>query len=305
LLKAADREEFDFLVERGEGGNPSPDITYVAPRQRIPVVGVILTQESQIDGRGGANEANLAIAQVLDARDVTVVVIDTRIDSLTGTLRTPDQVESLIARMDVVVTTRLHGLVLALRSGVPALAIDPVVGGGKIVAQAEAVGWPHGYSVDGLDHHELEVAFEACLTAQARSLAEACRARGSALVEVLRDRVIDRFSGTGMGGAGVRPSVANDSARFAPKAGGGPMLTPESLKVSGASLELFPDQVGDLLAWTDELSAGMAWWKSEAQAWEQATSDSQREVADVRRGLMWWKDQAETWEARATEEPLP
>lgn len=39
----------------------------------------------------------------------------------------------MLRRLDVVVTTRLHGLVLALKNGVPALAVDPVAaapGGG-------------------------------------------------------------------------------------------------------------------------------------------------------------------------------
>ena len=48
----------------------------------------------------------------------------------------------MIARSDVVVTTRLHGLVLALKNGVPALAVDPVAGGAKVAAQAAAWGWP-------------------------------------------------------------------------------------------------------------------------------------------------------------------
>lgn len=39
---------------------------------------------------------------------------------------------------DLVVTTRLRGLVLALRNGVPALAVDPVVGGAKVAAQGRA-----------------------------------------------------------------------------------------------------------------------------------------------------------------------
>ena len=47
-------------------------------------------------------------------------------------LRTAEEVESLIARMDVVLTTRLHGLVLALKHGVPVVAIDPIAGGAKL-----------------------------------------------------------------------------------------------------------------------------------------------------------------------------
>jgi polysaccharide pyruvyl transferase WcaK-like protein len=48
----------------------------------------------------------------------------------------------VIARADVVVTTRLHGLVLALKQGVPVLAVDPVAGGARVATQAAAWGWP-------------------------------------------------------------------------------------------------------------------------------------------------------------------
>ena len=63
-------------------------------------------------------------------------------------MRTAAEVESLIARVDVVVTTRLHGLVLALKNGVPAVAVDPVRGGAKVCRQAQTLGWPYAYAVD-------------------------------------------------------------------------------------------------------------------------------------------------------------
>ena len=50
--------------------------------------------------------------------------IDTRLDVPNNSgLRTPAEIESLIAAMDVMVTTRLHGTVLALRNGVPAIPL--------------------------------------------------------------------------------------------------------------------------------------------------------------------------------------
>jgi hypothetical protein len=54
----------------------------------------------------------------------------------------PAQLDSLVQRLDAVFTTRRHGLVLALRHGVPALAVDPVAGAGKVSAQAHAWQWP-------------------------------------------------------------------------------------------------------------------------------------------------------------------
>jgi exopolysaccharide biosynthesis predicted pyruvyltransferase EpsI len=59
--------------------------------------------------------------------------LDTRLDSRDWRLcSTAEAFMSLVPRLEVVVTTRLHGLVLALPAGVPALAIDPVAGGGKV-----------------------------------------------------------------------------------------------------------------------------------------------------------------------------
>ena len=65
----------------------------------------------------------------------------------------------MIGRADVVVTTRLHGLVLALKQGVPALAVDPVAGGAKVAAQAAVWGWPVLLARSGnpvLDRDELD-----------------------------------------------------------------------------------------------------------------------------------------------------
>lgn len=69
--------------------------------------------------------------------------VDTRLDPRQWrNPSTPGQLDSVLCRLDAVLTTRLHGLVLALRLGVPVLAVDPVNGGGKVGAQAAAWGWP-------------------------------------------------------------------------------------------------------------------------------------------------------------------
>ena len=79
----------------------------------------------------------------LAAADCARIALDTRLGP--GEWRSPAtaaQVESAIARADVVVTTRLHGLVLALKNGIPVLAVDPVAGGATVAAQAAAWDWP-------------------------------------------------------------------------------------------------------------------------------------------------------------------
>ena len=85
--------------------------------------------------------------------------------------------EGLISCVDVVITTRLHGLVLSLKHGVPAVAIDTVRGGAKVTRQAKAVGWATILAVEELTPQQLEQAFEFCLTEQAQVEARACADR--------------------------------------------------------------------------------------------------------------------------------
>jgi UDP:flavonoid glycosyltransferase YjiC (YdhE family) len=117
---------------------------------------------------------------------MAAVTIDTRLDVNSTGLRTPAEIESLIAHMDVVLTTRLHGLVLALRNGVPAVAVDPVEGGAKIRKQAEAIGWPAVLATEGLTQKRLEEAYEYCLTPAARAAAIQCRDRARQLLAETR-----------------------------------------------------------------------------------------------------------------------
>ncbi|WP_432482180.1 polysaccharide pyruvyl transferase family protein [Kineococcus esterisolvens] len=110
----------------------------------VPVVGVYLTRgQGEYGARRRHDEVAGALAGWLGGLDAARLELDTRVDPRDWRLpATAEQVLAVVARLDVVVTTRLHGLVLALRSGVPALAVDPVAGGGKVSAQARAWGWP-------------------------------------------------------------------------------------------------------------------------------------------------------------------
>src|SRR6185436_7115787 len=136
---------------------------------------------------GLTDPANRAIERLTQSREMACVPIDTRLDTNPGGLRTPAEVESLLARMDVVVTTRLHGAVLALKNGVPVIPIDPEAGGAKIRRQIESIGWPILFCADGLDDALLARALDFCLTDAARLEARACAERAARRVEQLRD----------------------------------------------------------------------------------------------------------------------
>jgi hypothetical protein len=190
---------FDVLLERDSSRLARPDLVFAADARRVPVVGLVLIDaQPEYGDRDLHAEADRAIEALLSSRDVAVVRIDTRLDENRTGLRTPAQVESLIARTDVVVTTRLHGLVLALKNGVPAVAIDTVRGGAKLVRQAEALGWPV-LAAENLSPGALEAAFLLCLTDDARRRARVCAETATRGLREVRETFLQELG---------RPAVA-------------------------------------------------------------------------------------------------
>ena len=142
---------FDLLWERDSSRTARPDISFLSRRKSVPLVGVVLVHH-QTEYKGALHQvANEAIQRLIDSRQMATVRIDTRLDTNGTGLRSPAEVESLIARMDVVLTTRLHGLVLALKNGIPAIAIDPIAGGAKVRPQADIIEWPLVFTSEALD----------------------------------------------------------------------------------------------------------------------------------------------------------
>jgi hypothetical protein len=176
---------WDFLIERDSSETAHPDIAFYSNQELVPVIGVCLV-EAYEGATVMVEAANAAIDRLMSSRPVSVVEIDTRLDANSTRLRSPAEIEALIARMDVVVTTRLHGTVLALKNGVPVVAIDPEAGGAKIQRQASIIGWPVVFNVDTLTDEALQNALNYCLTDSARAKARECRERAIITIEDMR-----------------------------------------------------------------------------------------------------------------------
>jgi hypothetical protein len=190
---------FDLLLERDSSIRSNPDLTFGTRAPRVPVVGVVLIDTQPEYGSRDLHEsANAAIQRLVASRPMAAVRIDTRLDCSSTGLRSPEEVESLIARMDLVLTTRLHGMVLALKNGVPAVAVDPVAGGAKIQRQAVTIGWPVVFAADALSDKRLQGAYEYCLTEEARAKARECLDLASAGVCRVRDEFIAFLAPNGL-----------------------------------------------------------------------------------------------------------
>ncbi|MBB5857414.1 polysaccharide pyruvyl transferase family protein [Amycolatopsis umgeniensis] len=126
---------FDQVLARDHQGIATPDLSIDAPTDEVLVAGLILAPED--------TAVRSSVTRWLAGIDCARVPLDPGLaPSDWARCATPDQFASILSHMDVVVTTRLDGLVMGLRAGVPVLAVDPVVGGGTLTAQADALGWP-------------------------------------------------------------------------------------------------------------------------------------------------------------------
>lgn len=187
---------FDLLLERDSSSHCKPDITFAASQPHVPVAGlVLLTPLRQSKEHEVYRAANEAIRRFIATQDIAGVNIDTALDvpNLTG-LGSPMEIESVIGRMDLVLTTRLHGMVLAIKNGVPAIAVDPIRGGGKIRRQAVSIDWPVVLSGDDVTDDALQRAVEFCLTDEARIKAEHCAEAATDEVSRLRNSFISAMS---------------------------------------------------------------------------------------------------------------
>jgi hypothetical protein len=169
---------FHRVLARDDGARTRPDLSLGERTESRPVIGVIMAPgQPEYGARGAHRKVHDELAGWLTGLDCARLPMDTRLD--TGDWRhcaTPDQFTSVLARLDAVVSTRLHGLVLGLRGGIPVLAVDPVSGGGKLTAQARALDWPALVPADEADPAAFDRWWDWCLAPPGRSRAAALAA---------------------------------------------------------------------------------------------------------------------------------
>ena len=179
---------FHVVVPRdAPGAEPQRDLAARAPVPALPVLGVFLTSgQGEYGAHRRHDEVSGALGEWLARQRCARLLLETRLDPRDWRMpATAEEVVAQVARTDVVVTTRLHGLVLALRAGVPAVAVDPVAGGAKVSAQARAWNWPALAGAEEVlaDPAVLDRHLAWCLSGAGRAAAERTRAQAPAAGE--------------------------------------------------------------------------------------------------------------------------
>jgi len=164
----------------GVPGESRPDLAIGTATPDVPVVAVAFAPPQEEYGpRSQAVQVRTAIEGWLGARaipwfELTMDLFDKPYE------RFPLQVEALIRRADVVVSMRLHALVLGLAHGVPVIACDAIAGGAKVTAQAAALGWPIVLRAGEVDPTTLDAALEHALSGTLTDELAEARSRGAA-----------------------------------------------------------------------------------------------------------------------------
>ncbi|MCI4663528.1 MAG: polysaccharide pyruvyl transferase family protein [Neomegalonema sp.] len=171
---------FDTLLGRDSSEWAMPDVSFLhgsAPRR---VAGLCYVKEQNEYGdRQRHGEAVQRLRALAERHNLAIVEMDTEWPSFRNRngLNTPNDFESLCAKLDVMLTTRLHGTVLSLKQGLPVIALDAIVGGGKVTRQCGAVGWEECFQIATVADDELDAALQRCLQPEARSRAQAATER--------------------------------------------------------------------------------------------------------------------------------
>jgi Polysaccharide pyruvyl transferase len=174
------RPLFHQVWERDGAGTTRPDLAIGTRTPDVPVVAVAFAPAQEEYGpRSRAEQVRATIEGWLRARGTAWFELDMDLFDKPYE-RFPSQVEALVRRADVVVSMRLHALVLGLAHGVPVIACDAIAGGAKVSAQAAALGWPVVLRAGEIDPTTLDAALEHALSGTLTGeLAEAGR-RGAA-----------------------------------------------------------------------------------------------------------------------------
>lgn len=186
---------FDRLFARDSAWEANPDLVFKASSPKVPVVGIALVHAQPIFGNRQRHErVNEAVKLFLADSGVATIPLDTLICENRAGLVAAAQLEALIRSCDVVLTSRLHGMVYSLKNGVPAVAIDAIAGGAKVTAQARTVGWP--FLLDGNCVTAELIAKNVCdaLKSEVRDLVRTVTARAEARIEGMRSEIMLAFN---------------------------------------------------------------------------------------------------------------
>jgi hypothetical protein len=132
-------------IRDGPGRPTSADFAVLAPPENAAQIAAVILRGHQPEYRQAPSvhhDVEAAVAAALNATLHYQVPLSTRNQPGIPPGKAAAALEFLLQIAAVVITSRLHGIVHAVRAGVLPIVIDEIIGGGKITACATAFGLP-------------------------------------------------------------------------------------------------------------------------------------------------------------------
>lgn len=183
---------FDALLARDNPLEHRADLAFARPIERLPVVGVLLVERQ---AAYGSRQRHPYVKKVFDDYLASGKIVPLRLDTVIYNnkvgLKSGAALESLLSKVDVLITNRLHGLVLGLKNNVPVVVVDSVAGGGKVTAQAKSLGWPILIPVEALSLETLDETVQLCLQHDKRHQLDAARQQAQASLDTTKKAFLE------------------------------------------------------------------------------------------------------------------
>lgn len=183
-------EGFDYIIPRDSPAENNPDLVFLAKTLIVPVVGIVLVHPQPMYGDKQRHHiVQVVIDNMINKGEIAPLRMDTLLVNNGAGLKHPSQFESLIRRTDVVISTRLHGMVFSLKNGVPVIAIDPIAGGAKITAQAKTLKWPLIIDSEDLTLENLSEAIALCVNGAMKTDVMLCRSNAEKAASNMKSKM--------------------------------------------------------------------------------------------------------------------
>ena len=183
--------KFDLLYPRDTSEINNPDIVFSSDVKNAPLVGVCLVHSQyEYGNKQRHDEVDKAVNEFLNENEVANVKIDTLyVNNRTG-VSDAISFENLVSRFDVVISSRLHGMVFSLKNGIPVVAIDCISGGAKVTKQANALDWPVVLNGDNITSESIRDAIKLCLTSDLKNKAITIKNNATKRLDAVKDNFI-------------------------------------------------------------------------------------------------------------------
>lgn len=185
---------FDAILERDSAKVCRPDLAMAASSRTSPVVGLAYAPPQAEYPSGRHAEARRLIDDWVHERGFAVLPLDMDLLVDQRHEQRPAQVESLVRRCDVVISMRLHAMVMALRCDRPPIAVDAIPGGAKVKRQAELLGWPAAVTIDEVSPERLDRLWDFCSGPQVSDSIAAARTAASRGIDQLRVDLVSQVT---------------------------------------------------------------------------------------------------------------